>query len=357
MRALTYRRYGGPEVITLDEVPKPSPGANDVLVRIRATTVSSADWRARSLAMPAGFRTLGRLVFGLNGPRQPILGTELAGTVEAVGRAVTLFQPGDEVIAFTGARYGAHAEYRVMPEDGMIVGKPANLGFKEAAAHPFGGMAALPFLRDRAQMKPGDRILVVGASGTIGIAAVQIARHFGADVTAVTSTPNVALASSLGAAKVIDYTKADFAATGEAWDIILDTTGTVSFARCAHALRSGGRLVAVAGSFAQWLGIGGPSRASGKRVISGVAPARPDHLRTIADLASVGALTPVIDRTYRLEEAAEAHAYVDTGRKRGSVVLVVAADETSGPSRSGSADFARRQSPLPCSPLDASVPG
>jgi NADPH:quinone reductase-like Zn-dependent oxidoreductase len=263
-------------------------------------------------------------VFGLIRPRQPILGTELAGVVEAVGREVTLFRPGDEVLAFTGGRYGSHAEYRTMPEDGMITLKPANLGFEQAAALSFGSMAALPFLRDKAGIKRGDQVLVVGASGTIGTAAVQIARHFGAEVTAVTSTSNLKLVASLGAKRVIDYTQVDFTTTGETWDIIIDMTGTAPFSRCEHSLKPGGRLVAVQGSFAEWLGIGKPSKASGKQVISGVAAPTPDDLRYIAKLASRGELQPVIDRTYRLEDAAEAHAYVDTGRKRGSVVLVVA---------------------------------
>jgi NADPH:quinone reductase-like Zn-dependent oxidoreductase len=324
MKAMTYRRYGGPDVVTLSEVPKPSPRQNEVLVRILATTVSSADWRARSLNLPAGFGLLGRPVFGLIRPRQPILGTELAGIVEAVGEKVTLFRPGDEVIAFPGGRYGAHAEYRTMPEDGMIVLKPVNLTFEEAASLSFGSAAALPFLRDKARIERGDKVLVVGASGAVGAAAVQVARHFGAEVTAVTSTSNVKLVASIGAQSVIDYTQEDFATTGETWDIIVDTTGTVPFSRCENSLRPGGRLVAVFGSLGQWLGIGRPSKASGKQVISGVAMPTPDDLRYIAKLAASGELKPVIDRIYRLEDAAEAHAYVDTGRKRGSVVLVVA---------------------------------
>ncbi len=324
MKALTYRQYGGPEVVTLSEVKKPSPKPNEVLIRILATTVSSGDWRARTLKMPAGFRLLGRLVFGLTGPRQPILGTELAGIVEAVGAEVTRFRSGDEVIAFTGGHYGCHAEYRTMPEDGTIAFKPADLSFEEAASLSFGSMTALPFLRDKARIKRGDRVLVVGASGAVGSAAVQIARHFGAHVTGVTSTANVKLVASIGAERVIDYTQADFATTGETWDIIIDTTGTAPFARCVQSLKPGGRLVIVQASFAQTLGIGWPPKASGKEVITGYVPARPEDLRYIAGLASSGELKPVIDRVYALENAAQAHAYVDTGRKRGSVVLTVA---------------------------------
>lgn len=324
MKAMIYRRYGGPEVVGLAEVPTPSPRPNEILIRIMATTVNSGDWRARSLKMPAGFGLLGRLAFGLLGPRQPILGAELAGIVESIGSKVTRFSVGDEVIAFPGGKFGSHAEFRCIEEDGMVTFKPANLTFEEAASISFGSTTALPFLRDKARIMRGDKVLVVGASGSVGTAAVQIAKHFGADVTAVTSTGNVNLVRSLGADRVIDYTQVDFAASDESWDIILDTTATATYARCEAVLRPGGRLVVVNGTFSQALGIGRPSKATGKQVITGVAPLRPGDLREIADLASSGALKPVIDRVYRLEEAVEAHAHVDTGRKRGSVVLTVA---------------------------------
>ncbi len=327
MKAMTYRQYGGPEVVTLSEVKKPSPKPNEVLIRILATTVTTGDYRARSLDLPAGFGLIGRLVFGLTRPRQPILGTELAGIIESVGADVINFNPGDEVIAFTGGAYGSHAEYRTMPEAGTIALKPGNLSFEEAASLSFGSMTALPFLRDKARIKAGDRVLVVGASGAVGSAAVQIARHFGADVTGVTSTSNVELVAALGAHRVIDYRKVDFATTGATWDIIVDTTGTVPFGRCEASLRPGGRLVAIQGSFAQTLGIGKPSKASGKEVIAGYVPARREDLRYIAKLAAKGELKPVVDRVYPLEDAAEAHTYVDTGRKRGSVVLIVASGE------------------------------
>lgn len=323
MLAAVYRQYGGPDVVTLARMPKPTPKPDEILVAIRATTVNSGDWRARSLELPAGFRLLGRLVFGLRGPRQPILGTEFAGVVEAVGSEVTRFRPGDEVVGFPGGRYGSHAEYRAIRENALIDLKPANLSFEQAAALSFGSVTALPFLRDKAKVAKGDKVLVVGASGAVGVAAVQIAKHFGAEVTAVTSTPNVDLVASLGADKVIDYKKVDFATTGETWDIILDTTGTVSFARCDRALNPGGRLVAVQGSLQQALGIGNPPKASGKTVIAGVPPIDLAGYRTIMQLAASGALRPVIDRVYDLGDAAHAHAYVDTGRKRGSVVLTV----------------------------------
>jgi NADPH:quinone reductase-like Zn-dependent oxidoreductase len=330
MKAIVYQKYGPPDVVTLAEVPKPVPKDHEVLIRIHATTVTTADWRARSLDMPAGFRLLGRLFFGVFGPRKPILGTELAGEVEAVGNAVTRFKPGDRVFAFTGANYGCHAEYRTMAEDGLIAHKPANLSFDEAATLSFGGTNALAFLRDKAGIKSGDSVLIVGASGGVGTAAVQIAKHFGAVVTGVSSTANLELVRSIGANRVIDYTKEDFATGGETYDIILDTTGTVPFSRCENALKKGGRLIAVQGSLAQALGMERPSKESGKRVIAGVATVNAGDMQFLARLAENGELKPVIDRSYPLENAAQAHRYVDTGRKRGSVALRVTSNEVKG---------------------------
>jgi NADPH:quinone reductase-like Zn-dependent oxidoreductase len=323
VRAIVYSRYGPPDVVRLSDVPTPVPKANEVLIRIRATTVTTADWRARSLEMPPGFWLMGRAVFGFSGPRKQILGTELAGDIAAVGSAVTRFKPGDQVFAFTGASYGCHAEYRVMPETGPIALKPANLSYEQAAALSFGGTTALSFLRDKGKVKRGDKVLIVGASGGVGTAAVQIARHFGAEVTAVCSGPNAELVRSIGANKVIDYTKEDFTKSGATYDIIFDTTGSMSMARCEQSLVQGGRLLLVLASLAQTLGLERASKASGKRVIAGVASERVEDLRLLASLAEAGEFTPVIDQVFPLENAAEAHARVDSGRKRGNVVLTV----------------------------------
>ena len=323
MKAITYSKYGAPDVVAFAEVAKPVPKHNEVLIRIHATTVTTGDWRARSLKLPGGFGFLGRPVFGIFAPRQPILGTELAGVIESVGRAVTRFRVGDEVFAFPGGSFGCHAEYRTLAEAGMIALKPTNLSFEEAAALSFGGTTALPFLRDKAGIKRGDKVLVVGASGGVGTAAVQIAKHFGADVTGVCSAANSDLVRSIGADRVIDYGKEDFASIGETWDIILDTTGTAPFSRCERALKPGGRLIVVLASLAEAMGLKRPSKASGKTVIAGVAAISPDDLRYLAKLAEAGEFMPVIDRSYPLEHAAQAHAYVDTGRKRGNVVLTV----------------------------------
>ncbi len=325
MKAVVYTKYGPPEVVALAEAPKPTPKVREVLIRVRATTVTTGDWRARSLEMPPGFGLLGRLVFGVFGPRKPILGTELAGEIEAVGKAVTRFKPGEQVFAFAGASFGCHAEYRTISEAGMMALKPANLSFGEAAALSFGGTTALSFLQAKGGVKRGDKVLIVGASGGVGTAAVQIAKHFGAEVTGVCSTANLDLVRSIGADKVIDYTREDFAKNGETYDIIFDTTGTTSFSRCGSALKEGGRLLLVLASFAQTLGMERPSKASGKKVIAGVAAARPEDLRCLAHLAEAGEFKPVIDRVYPLEKAAEAHAYVDKGRKRGNVVMTIEA--------------------------------
>ena len=325
MKAIAYSKYGPPEVVALVEVQKPTPKDDEILIKIRATTVTTGDWRARNLEMPAGFGVLGRLVFGVFGPRRPILGTELAGEVEAIGTAVTRFKVGDRVFAFAGASYGCHAEYRTMAQDGLVALKPANVSFEEAASLSFGGTTALKFLRDKGGVQRGERVLIVGASGGVGTAAVQMAKHFGAEVTGVCSTANLDLVRSIGADKVIDYTRQDFADDRDLYDIILDTTGTASFSRCEKALKTGGRLLVVLGSLAQALGMERPPKESRKKVIAGVAAVNVDDMQFLARLAETGEFKAVIDRSYPLESAAEAHAYVDTGRKRGSVVLRVSA--------------------------------
>ena len=214
MKAYVCRRYGGPEVIELVDVATPTPKANEVLIKIYATTVTAGDWRVRTLDVPRGLGFIARLAMGLARPRQPILGTELAGVVAAVGKDVTRFKPGDAVFAFPGGKMGCHAQYRAVAEDGPVVRKPENLSFEDAASLSFGGTTALHFLR-KANIKPGDKVLVIGASGGVGSALVQLAKHFGAEVAGVTSTANLDLVASLGADQVIDYSKEEFSARGE----------------------------------------------------------------------------------------------------------------------------------------------
>jgi NADPH:quinone reductase-like Zn-dependent oxidoreductase len=319
-----YERYGSPEVIQLREVPKPVPKDDEVLIRIRATSVTIGDYRARSLDLPPGFGLLGRLMFGFVRPRHRILGYELAGGIEAVGKDVKTWKAGDAVFGATGFTFGAYAEYRCLKATAALAAKPDNLSFEEATALPFGGETALYFL-DKAGLKRGESILVNGASGCVGTAMVQIARHRGAEVTGVTSTGNVELVRSLGAGRVIDYTKTDFSGEGTTYDVIADCVGNAKFARSAPLLRDGGRLVEVVAGFSETLmnAVRRPKR--GIQVIGGGFKETADHMRTLADLARDGHFRPYIDRTYPFEQIVEAHRYVDTGRKRGSVVVTVGA--------------------------------
>jgi len=320
MKAAIYRRYGPPSVVALADMPKPVPGPREVLVRIRASTVSSADWRARSLAMPTGFGAMGRPAFGFFGPRKPVLGTDFAGDIEAIGAGVDKFAVGDAVIGFPSVGFGGHAEHRTMAQDGMLVRKPANLSYAQAASLPFGGMAALAYLRDKGGLKSGEHVAIVGASGCVGSAAIQLAKYFGAHVTAVCSAANAGLALALGADAAIDYASQDFAAARDAYDIVLDAQGGLSFGRVQAALKPGGRLLLLVATLPQMLGAFGADR-DGKRQIAGVAAERIDDLRFLAELAQAGHFAPFVDREYDLADAAKAHEYVATGRKRGNVVL------------------------------------
>jgi len=326
MKVCVYERYGPPEVLQLKEVEKPTPKNNEVLIKTRATTVTSGDWRVRSLNVPTGFGLIIRLVLGVSRPKQPILGTELAGVVESVGKDVRKFKVGDQVFAFSDTAMGCHAEYKCMPEDGAVALKPANLTFDEAAALSFGGMTALDFF-NRAKLQRGERVLINGASGGVGTAAVQLARHFGADVTGVCSTANVELVRSLGASHVIDYTKEDFTQNGETYDVIVDTVGTAPFPRSKASLKEGGRLLMVLAGLPDMLQIPWVSMTSGKKVIAGPAATRTEDLRFLAKLAETGEFKPVIDRRYPFEQIAEAHRYVDTGRKKGNVIITLGHDD------------------------------
>ena len=326
MKAIVYERYGPPEVLELKEVAKPTPKDNEVLIKTHATTVTSGDWRVRSLSVPAGFGFIMRLVFGISKPKQPILGSELAGVIESVGKDVRKFKVGDQVFAFSDASMGCHAEYKCMPQDGAVVLKPPSLSYDEAAALSFGGTTALDFLR-RGKLQSGEKVLVNGASGGVGTAAVQLAKHFGADVTGVCSTANMELVRSLGASHVIDYTKEDFTQNGETYDVIVDTVGTAPFSRSKDSLKAGGRLLMVLAGLPDMLQIPWVSMTSSKKVIAGPAAVRAEDLRFLAGLAQAGEFKPVIDRRYPFEQIAEAHRYVDTGRKRGNVIITLEHDD------------------------------
>lgn len=325
MKAAVYSRYGPPEVVQIQEVEKPGLGLTDVLIRVHATTLCPADWRYRK-ADPS----LSRLFSGLLRPTKiRILGMEFAGTVEAVGESVTKFGPGDPVFGSTGFfTMGAHAEYVRVSENGMVAVKPTNMQFDEAAAVLYGGVAAVHFLK-QAKIKPGQNVLIYGASGSVGVFAVQLAKHFGARVTGVCSTKNLELVTSLGADAVIDYTKDDFSKTGRIYDVVFDTVGKSGYLRSLRSLKRGGFYVRVGGSGAlasilvsilagAWMSLTGAAR-----LVGGVAAGGREAQLFLKGLIEAGKLRTVIDRRYSLGQIADAHRYVEAGHKRGNVVIVV----------------------------------
>lgn len=323
MKAAVYRSYGPPGVVAIEEVETPSAGENDVLVKVRATTVTTGDARMRAFRMPRGFGLPGRLGLGIFAPRNTVLGMDFAGDVAAVGRNVTAFKAGDAVF---GAAGRCHAEYLVVRHTASIALKPAGVSYEEAAAAPFGGVTALIFLKDWAGVRSGDNVLVIGPSGAVGSAAVQIARDAGAEVTGVSSAANADLVRSLGARHTIDYAREDFTQSGGTYDIIMDTVGATSFARAQGVLRAGGRFLALVTSLGELLFLPAWTKMTGtKRVIAGVAVAGSEKIRALAQLLETGRFKPVIGARYPLERIAEAHAAVDTGHKRGNVVVTIGA--------------------------------
>jgi NADPH:quinone reductase-like Zn-dependent oxidoreductase len=324
MRAVVYDRYGGPEVLHLEDVEKPLPGEDDVLVRVHAVAVTRADCatRAANRRSGRGFELVSRVVFGLRGPRQPILGSDFSGVVGAVGPAVREFAVGDEVFGSTGIRFGAYAEFISRPESSRITRKPKSLSFVEAAGITDGGLYALSPLRS-ANVKNGDAVLVYGASGAIGTAGVQLAKYFGAHVTAVTSTKNLELVKSLGPDHVIDYMKEDFTRNGQSYDVIFDAVGKHSFVRSRDSLKPGGRFLPTDG-FDNFLRVF-TTRFQDKKVIFPSSRVTKNEVVFLKELIEAGRFRVVIDRTYPLEDVVEAHRYVDTEQKVGNVILTVAA--------------------------------
>ena len=321
MKAVVYTEYGPPEVLQLKEVEKPTPKDNEVLIRIYATTVAVEDPGMR--ASPG--------LNGLGKPSKPILGMYLAGEIESVGKGVTLFGEGDRVFGSTGMSLGAYAEYVLMPEDGALAPKPANMTYEEAAAIPNGALTALPFLRDKGKIQSGQRVLINGASGAVGTAAVQLAKYFGTGVTGVCSTTNVELVKSLGADRVIDYTEEDFTKSDQTYDIIFDAVGKSSFSRCRSSLTQRGVYLTTVPTLAillhmLWTSLVGRKKAAFMATALRPSRAKIENLIFLNKVIEAGKLKAVIDRRYPLAQIAEAHRYVEKGHKRGNVVITLAHD-------------------------------
>ena len=328
MKAMVCTEHGPPEVLQLREVDKPVPRDNEVLIKVYATTVTAGDCNARGFVfIPPGLGLLARLMLGFKKPKKPVLGVDVAGVIEATGKDVTLFQAGDQVYGIDGDGLGAYAEYKCLAETGALVRKPANLSYEEAATIPFGALTALYFLREKGNIQPGQKVLVNGASGSVGTAAVQLAKQFGAEVTGVCSTANLELVKSLGADQVIDYTREDFTKNGQTYDLIVDpVVGKTSFSACKNSLTPSGRYLAVAGGLPELFQMLWTSMTGGRKVVfgGGTACERKEYLTFLTELIEAGKLKPVIGRRYPLEQMVEAHRYVDTGHKQGNVAITVA---------------------------------
>jgi NADPH:quinone reductase-like Zn-dependent oxidoreductase len=322
MKAVICTKYGSPKVLQIREYEKPVPKDNEVLIRIKATVAAPADSAFR-MGKPAA----ARLFTGLSRPKQ-IPGDVLSGIIEAAGKDVKSFKAGDEVYGSSGTNFGTNAEYIVLPEDAALALKPNNIGHGEAAAISEGSLTALPFLRDTGKIKNGCKVLINGASGGVGVYAVQLAKYFGAEVTGVCGSGNVELVKRLGADKVIDYTKEDFAKKSDTYDIIFDAVGKNSFAHCKNALLPCGVYMSTVPTFSLMLQTIFKSKSTGKKAVFAATGLRkPEEKRKdlvlLKDLIEAGKLLPVIDRTYSLEQISDAHSYVDTGHKKGSVVITI----------------------------------
>lgn len=326
MKAMVWTKYGPPDVLQLKEVAKPAPKEHEVLVRIHATTVTAGDCELRSLKLPLALRLPIRLFLGLRKPRIAILGQELSGEIEATGKHVTRFKVGDQIFAWTGIRLGAYAEYICLPENGVLAIKPPNITYEEAAVLPVGGLEAAHFMR-QAGIRRGQRVLINGAGGSIGTFAVQIARHLGAEVTAVDSADKLDMLRSIGASHLIDYKRQDFARGGATYDVIFDVIGKSSFSSSIRALRQNGRYLLGNPPLSHRLRAPWISRRSSKKVTYW-ATRTPgeitEDMTYLTQLLEAGKIKSVIDKCYPLEQTAQAHSYVEAGHKKGNVVITVA---------------------------------
>ena len=326
MKAVVCEKYGPPEVLELKERDKPVPKDNEVLVKVHASTVNAADCNVRGLTyIPPGLGLVAKSMLGFKKPKISVPGSVLAGEIEAVGKEVLSFKPGDKVYG-TGAEMGAYAEYACRPENGAIALIPETLSYEQAAAIPYGALTALYFLRDKARVSNGQKVLINGASGGVGVYAVQLAHYFGAEVTGVCSTGNMDKVRSLGADRGIDYTKEDYARTGELWDVIFDmAVGRTSFSRARKALRPKGYYLAVAGGLKEMLQMIRTSITGGKKVVfgGGTACETRENMIFLSELVEAKKLRPVLDRSYPLEQIADAHRYVESGHKKGNIAITV----------------------------------
>lgn len=320
MAALVCTRYGAPDLLQFKQVPRPVPRRNEVLVQVVASAITSGDRRIRSMDMPTGFRTLGRLALGWSGPRNPVLGAEFSGVVSAVGDRVSRFVPGDAVFGISGFRMGGHAEYVCLPQQGALAQKPGNLSFEDAAALSFGGTTALSFL-ERAALAPAESILVNGASGNVGLAAVQIARLLGGEVTGVCSAAHLEQVHSLGAVRVLDYTREDFTSLEQRFDVVFDVACNLNLAQCLTVLKPGGRLIRIQAGLAEMCRALLQPRRGGLRVLAGTAQERSADLEQLADWVRQGLYRPVVARVFPFAQAIEAHRFADLPGRGGSVVM------------------------------------
>jgi len=328
MKAIIWTKYGPPEVLQLREVETPSPGDGEVLIKVHAATASTPDSEFRRLKLPRFYALPFRLYLGILKPkRRTILGTEFAGEIVAAGKSVTQFQQGDQLFGYTGLGMGTYAEYLCLPEKpsafgGVIGKKPANLLFKDAAAVPFGGIEALHAIR-RADLQPGEKVLIVGAGGSIGTYAVQLAKQYGAEVTGVDKPGKLEMLRSIGADHVIDYTREDFTKNGQTYDVVLDTIDKSPFAGTVQSLKENGTYLNANPGLFGGSRIWKATRGNNRKILRWTAGYSTRNLQVLKELVEAGKLKPVIDRIYPLEQIVEAHRYVDTGQKKGNVVITV----------------------------------
>jgi 2-desacetyl-2-hydroxyethyl bacteriochlorophyllide A dehydrogenase len=324
MKAIVWTKYGPPDVLHLKEVAKPAPKEDEVLIKIYATTVTAGDCEMRSLKFPIYLSLPMRIWIGFRKPRGiTIPGTELAGEIEAAGVDVKLFNEGDQVFGSAGMGFGANAEYICLPEEGAVAVKPANMSYEQAAAVPFGGRDALHFLR-KGNIQSGQKVLINGAGGSIGTFAIQLAKHFGAEVTAVDSTGKLDMLRAIGADHVVDYTQEDFTQSGQIYDVIFDVVGKMSFSRSERSIKQNGTYLLANPLGSQMVRGPWTRMTRGKKVIMETASPTTEDLITLRELIEAGKIKSVIDRTYPLEQTAEAHRYVEKGGKKGNVVITVA---------------------------------